>query len=345
MRRSICDMSLLIFHLFLSSFTHDGVDVMMAQKIVDWNLKRYPEGNINRFTYLFVGHCTDRVLIHALPLLLNVLPYVYSRRILPARPGQAQLESQSACARDRVLSKGDERPKPISKLASSLVLGDGCLASRPLGNRRITQVLAQSPQGVHCTHHYTAEGPSISEADVPSFFFARVVVVKGGLRVRCRGPSRPTRRRSEPSRRAKAHEGSTETAPTHRGQVDTARKIRRPQSAQMRSPSRQTRPPRPRTHVHTPRRLSRAPLRHRGADVAPSRSRSCGVRAVRRQAGGGVCEGARARIWRVLGRLVFGATSGRRVFALHRVSCTYNHIRHWEAKGLPTPSNLYGGVA
>ncbi|KAN0103880.1 Protein of unknown function (DUF3808) domain containing protein [Russula decolorans] len=43
-RRSICDMWLLIFHLFLSSFTHDGVDVMMAQKIVDWNLKRYPEG-------------------------------------------------------------------------------------------------------------------------------------------------------------------------------------------------------------------------------------------------------------------------------------------------------------
>jgi len=38
-------MTLLIFHLFLSSFTHDGVDVMMAQKIVDWNLKRCPEGN------------------------------------------------------------------------------------------------------------------------------------------------------------------------------------------------------------------------------------------------------------------------------------------------------------
>jgi hypothetical protein len=45
-RRSICDMTLLIFHLFLSSFTHDGVDVMMAQKIVDWNLKRYPEGEL-----------------------------------------------------------------------------------------------------------------------------------------------------------------------------------------------------------------------------------------------------------------------------------------------------------
>jgi hypothetical protein len=44
-RRSICDMWLLIdliFHVFLSSFTHDGVDVM----IVDWNLKRCPEGKL-----------------------------------------------------------------------------------------------------------------------------------------------------------------------------------------------------------------------------------------------------------------------------------------------------------
>jgi hypothetical protein len=42
---------------------------------------------------------------------------------------------------------------------------------------------------------------------------------------------------------------------------------------------------------------------------------------------------------------VFGATSRRRVFALHRVSCACNHIRHWEAEGLPIPSNLNGGVA
>src|SRR5258708_5644981 len=42
-------MTLVIFHLFLSGFTNDGVDVMMAQKIVDWNLKRYPEGNVIYF--------------------------------------------------------------------------------------------------------------------------------------------------------------------------------------------------------------------------------------------------------------------------------------------------------
>ncbi|KIM74729.1 hypothetical protein PILCRDRAFT_827932 [Piloderma croceum F 1598] len=43
-RRSICDMMLLIFHLVLSSFTFDGVDIAMAQKILDWNLRRYPNG-------------------------------------------------------------------------------------------------------------------------------------------------------------------------------------------------------------------------------------------------------------------------------------------------------------
>lgn len=43
-RRTICDIVLLIFHLVLSSFTFDGVNISMAQKILDWNLKRYPNG-------------------------------------------------------------------------------------------------------------------------------------------------------------------------------------------------------------------------------------------------------------------------------------------------------------
>ncbi|KAG2128052.1 uncharacterized protein EDB93DRAFT_1243607 [Suillus bovinus] len=43
-RRAICDMSLLIFHLVLSAFTFEGVDVRKAAKILEWNLKRYPNG-------------------------------------------------------------------------------------------------------------------------------------------------------------------------------------------------------------------------------------------------------------------------------------------------------------
>ena len=79
-------MWLLIFHLFLSSFTHDGVDVMMAQKIVDWNLKRYPEGKlIASLSSLVTGHRSSLIL---------------RRRFLPARSGAAQLDSQSAEARD-----------------------------------------------------------------------------------------------------------------------------------------------------------------------------------------------------------------------------------------------------
>ena len=37
-------MALMIFHLVLSSFTSEGVDVSIAAKIIDWNLKRYPNG-------------------------------------------------------------------------------------------------------------------------------------------------------------------------------------------------------------------------------------------------------------------------------------------------------------
>ena len=43
-RRAICDMTLLFFHLILSGFTFDGVDISVASKIIKWNLKRFPNG-------------------------------------------------------------------------------------------------------------------------------------------------------------------------------------------------------------------------------------------------------------------------------------------------------------
>lgn len=44
LRRAICDMTLLIFHLVLSSYTFEGVDVTMARRVVEWNLQRFPNG-------------------------------------------------------------------------------------------------------------------------------------------------------------------------------------------------------------------------------------------------------------------------------------------------------------
>lgn len=38
------DMVILIFHLVLSGFTFDGVDIEAASIVLDWNLKRYPSG-------------------------------------------------------------------------------------------------------------------------------------------------------------------------------------------------------------------------------------------------------------------------------------------------------------
>lgn len=43
-RRSIIDMALLIFHLALSSFTSDGIDIPRATNILRWNSARYPRG-------------------------------------------------------------------------------------------------------------------------------------------------------------------------------------------------------------------------------------------------------------------------------------------------------------
>ncbi|KAG6838442.1 hypothetical protein C0991_011638, partial [Blastosporella zonata] len=41
-RRTICDMTLLVFHLVLSTITVEGVDIGVARRILEWNLKRYP---------------------------------------------------------------------------------------------------------------------------------------------------------------------------------------------------------------------------------------------------------------------------------------------------------------
>lgn len=53
LRRPISDMSLLIFHLVLSGITFNGVDINMAQKILDWNLERYPNGMLLVLQWLF----------------------------------------------------------------------------------------------------------------------------------------------------------------------------------------------------------------------------------------------------------------------------------------------------
>jgi hypothetical protein len=49
-------MALIMFHLFLSSFTFDGIDVLMAQQIIDWNLKRFPNGE---FKECSLDRCID----------------------------------------------------------------------------------------------------------------------------------------------------------------------------------------------------------------------------------------------------------------------------------------------
>ncbi|KAL5496106.1 hypothetical protein ACEPAH_3023 [Sanghuangporus vaninii] len=44
LRRTLADICLLCFHLILSSVTYHGIDIEMAQTILDWNMKRFPNG-------------------------------------------------------------------------------------------------------------------------------------------------------------------------------------------------------------------------------------------------------------------------------------------------------------
>ncbi|KAB5590891.1 Tetratricopeptide repeat protein 39B [Ceratobasidium theobromae] len=42
-RRPLCDLVLIVFHLVISGFTREGVDVQEAEDIVEWNLRQYPD--------------------------------------------------------------------------------------------------------------------------------------------------------------------------------------------------------------------------------------------------------------------------------------------------------------
>lgn len=54
-------MVLLIFHLILSGITFNGVDINMAQKVLDWNLGRYPNGMLF-VSRLSASHCRPPVI-------------------------------------------------------------------------------------------------------------------------------------------------------------------------------------------------------------------------------------------------------------------------------------------
>ncbi|KAH8831470.1 hypothetical protein DL96DRAFT_1587977 [Flagelloscypha sp. PMI_526] len=43
-RRPLCDLGMLIFHLVLSTFTFECVDIDFAEKLVRWNIRRWPDG-------------------------------------------------------------------------------------------------------------------------------------------------------------------------------------------------------------------------------------------------------------------------------------------------------------
>ncbi|KAJ1300775.1 hypothetical protein OPQ81_002418 [Rhizoctonia solani] len=42
-RRPLCDLVLVVFHLVMSGFTREGVDVHEAENIIEWNLQQYPQ--------------------------------------------------------------------------------------------------------------------------------------------------------------------------------------------------------------------------------------------------------------------------------------------------------------
>ncbi|KAH9957650.1 hypothetical protein BGW80DRAFT_1465685 [Lactifluus volemus] len=90
----------------------------MAQKIVDWNLKRYPEGNVDAFHYrLKFVYPTD----------LGVFFLIAQGRLSLCVASPPALLP---------LSKGNECTDPISQFTSHLVLGDGLVGISRCGKSK-----------------------------------------------------------------------------------------------------------------------------------------------------------------------------------------------------------------
>lgn len=105
-------MSLIIFHLVFSAFTFEGVDMSMAEKILNYNIKRYPNGKLAFPVAFFVG------------LVLRLVSLTVFRCLLPLRPGPPQTVSQSAGGSTRLLQASNGSAEPIQELAPYFILGD-----------------------------------------------------------------------------------------------------------------------------------------------------------------------------------------------------------------------------
>lgn len=123
LRRPLADICMLCFHLVISSVTYKGVDLQMAQTILEWNLKRFPDGEQS--------------------LLENaIIPFMapYRRFLLIRRRSYPCIEKPTGVSY-RKLRTCDGRSNTVSKFVLYLVLGNCYMQLRDMGDREVPQEL------------------------------------------------------------------------------------------------------------------------------------------------------------------------------------------------------------
>ncbi|KAK2459721.1 hypothetical protein APHAL10511_008255 [Amanita phalloides] len=131
-RRSICDMALLIFHLVLSSITFEGVDISIAQKVLDWNLKRYPNGVFFLFGAGRISLCHSqprRAIAYYTRAMESQSQYRNLHHVSIWEIGLAQLalwEPQESLACWKVLEKESTWSKSIYTYGMAVCLLESC---------------------------------------------------------------------------------------------------------------------------------------------------------------------------------------------------------------------------
>ncbi|KZT51274.1 hypothetical protein CALCODRAFT_503722 [Calocera cornea HHB12733] len=130
-RRCVCDMVLIMFHLVLNSITFAGIDVKFAEKMLNWNLKRFPEGVFYLFMQgrLHVSQSQPRLAIAAYDRAAQIQKeYVQLQHVAYWEQGillmsMADLTTSVECWRKLIASSSWSKAVYTYGLASCLVQG------------------------------------------------------------------------------------------------------------------------------------------------------------------------------------------------------------------------------
>ncbi|KAG9126382.1 hypothetical protein FRC07_003657 [Ceratobasidium sp. 392] len=157
-RRALCDLVLVTFHLVVSGFTREGVDVQEAENIVEWNLKQYEDS-------MFFLFGKGRLHVTRSRPDLAIEQYGLAKEKITDQAGYEQLGSVPKVTQ-RIAGKSIPLEKFVSRKAERY-LKDGKLVAPALELAYMLQATNRTTQEALGNHARVLEGLAASKLQNP----------------------------------------------------------------------------------------------------------------------------------------------------------------------------------